>query len=187
MEEVQASATVLETFPELTGIEDDQLREAVVGIWLEVLAESAWERIEDVPKNPLKFPDDRNLVKHTRSVTRMALAIAEIAHEMHGLAYDRDLLIAAANLHDVSKMVEFTPETESRVSRFGHLIQHGVYGAHKALAKGLPIDVVHNILVHTGGSRYLPQTWEALIVHYADFVDSDGLALDAGSPLLLKK
>lgn len=179
---------VFETFPELSEIADAALRDAVVDIWLEVLAESAWDAIADVPKHPYKVPATRNLVDHTRSVTLMALAVAEVSERIQGIGYDRDLLIAGANLHDVSKMLEFEPsDAGGRASVFGHLIQHGFYGAHKIFEKGLPVELAHNVIAHTTTSRYVPQTWEAVIVHYVDYLDSDGLNLAHGVPLNIKK
>ncbi|WP_214402221.1 HD domain-containing protein [Pseudonocardia lacus] len=182
------AAEVLETFPELTGIADGALRDAVVEIWQEVLQESDWDHLDQVPKHPVKLPASSSLVDHTRAVTQMAVAVAEVAERVRGIPFDRDLLIACANLHDVSKLKEFEPSAEGgRASRFGYLVQHGVYGAHKMWQKNLPLEMVHNILVHTTTSRYLPQTWEAVIVHYVDYLDSDGLNLQHGVPLNIKK
>lgn len=179
---------ILTTFPELREITDDQLRDAVVDIWREVLAESAWGSIADVPKHPYKIPATRNLVDHTRSVTQMALAVAEVSERIQGIGFDRDLLIAGANLHDVSKLLEFEPSDDGgQASVFGHLIQHGFYGAHKIFEKGLPLELAHNVIAHTTTSRYVPQTWEAVIVHYVDYLDSDGLNLAHGAPLNIKK
>lgn len=180
--------TVLDTFPELLDISDAGLRDAVVAIWLEVLADSDWERLDDVPKHPYKVPADRTLVAHTRSVTQMAVAVAEVAERVQGIAFDRDQLIAGANLHDVSKLMEFEPsESGGQASRFGHLIQHGFYGAHKMWEHGLPLETIHNVIAHTTTSRYVPQTWEAVIVHYVDYLDSDGLNLLFGVPLNIRK
>lgn len=179
---------VLSTFPELLGIDDAALRDDVVDIWLEVLEESAWGRLGDVPKNPYGIPATESLVDHTRTVTRLALAVAEVTEELRGTTYDRDELIATANLHDVSKLMEFEPsEDGGRASRFGHLIQHGTYGAHKMWQKGFRVEMVHNILAHTFTSKYVPQTWEAVIVHYVDYLDSDGLNLVHGAKLNIKK
>lgn len=179
---------VLATFPELGDIEDDTLRGIVIEIWQEVLDESDWERLEDVPKHPHKLPASNNLVDHTRTVTQMAVAVAEAAQRVRGIGYDRDQLIATANLHDVSKLLEFEPSPEGgQGSRFGHLIQHGAYGAHKMWEKDLPMEMVHSVLAHTLTSRYVPQTWEAVIVHYVDYLDSDALNLQHGVPLNIRK
>ncbi len=179
---------VATAFPELEEIADVALRDAVISIWLEVLDESNWQRLEDVPKHPLKLPASSTLVTHTRAVTQMAVAIAEVVERVRGIPFDRDELIAGANLHDVSKLLEFEPSaTGGQASRFGHLIQHGFYGAHKMWEKGLPLEMVHNVIAHTLTSRYVPQTWEAVVVHYADYLDSDGENLLHGIPLNIRK
>jgi hypothetical protein len=62
-----------------------------------------------------------------------------------------------------------------------------MFGVHKAWEHGLPLDVVHAIAVHTKHSHDLPRTWEALVVHYADYVDTDGLLLAEGRKISLQK
>lgn len=73
---------ILETFPELRDIGDEALRETVVEIWLEVLEESGWDAVSQVPKHPYKVPASVTLVDHTRSVTQMAVAVAEVAERV---------------------------------------------------------------------------------------------------------
>jgi putative nucleotidyltransferase with HDIG domain len=180
---------VLSTFPELAEIKDESLRLKVATIWREVFTESPWKSLQEVPKNPETLPLAITLVAHTRSVTRQALAIAEVAKEIHGLDYDRDVLIASANLHDVSKLVEYEPKDDggAGLGEFGKKVQHGMYGVHEAFNHGLPLDVVHAIAVHTKHSHDLPRTWEALVVHYADYIDTDGLLMSQGAKISLQK
>jgi HD superfamily phosphohydrolase YqeK len=181
--------TVNELIPEIALIENEKLRTAVQDIWAESWRESEWESLAEVPKNT-ELPADRKLVTHTRSVTRMCISAAENLHEFYGIEYDRDIVIAAAILHDVSKLFENELAADgvtAQHSRFGKLIQHGTYGAFKAWEKDLPMDLVHNIIVHTRGSRNQVQTWEALLVHYIDYLDSDTLLFTHGKKLLLTK
>lgn len=180
---------VLSTFPELAQISDEALRLKVATIWTEVFAESSWKSLQEVPKNPQTLPATRTLVAHTRSVTLQALAIAEVAKEVQGIDFDRDVLIASANLHDVSKLVEYEPKDDNggSLSEFGEKVQHAMFGVHKAWEHGLPLDIVHAIAVHTKHSHDLPRTWEALIVHYADYIDTDGLLLTEGRKISLQK
>lgn len=178
---------VASVFPEVHEISSEELRRRVLEIWVDVWRESAWARIEDAPKNPENV-GDRPLYLHVRSVTQQAIATADIVQRLHGISYDRDLVIAASLLHDVSKLVEYEPSDAGAVkSRKGKLIQHGVYGAHKAWAHGLPDELVHVIISHTHSSGLKPSTWEGIIVHYVDYLDSDALLKDAGNPLLLGK
>jgi HD superfamily phosphohydrolase YqeK len=177
-------------FPEIDRIEDQALRRAVVAIWLEVAAECAWQRFEDIPKN-LEAERARRLIDHIRGVTRMALALAEVAKAENGTAYDRDHLIAMCLLHDVSKPLECEPDPEgrptggrvlpARKSAMGKLIQHAVYATHKCFAHGLPLAVTHAVNTHTHQSAHRSVTIEAAYLFYADYADSDSAIIPAGA------
>lgn len=172
-------------FPELAQIGSSELRRKVAEIWIDVWHESNWARIEDSPKNPKNV--SKPLSTHIRSVTQQALATAEIMKSLHGLEYDRDTIIAGGLLHDVSKLVEYEPSTAGSgiSSERGRLIQHAVYGAHKAWEKGLPDSIVHIIVSHTKNSNREPATWECVVIRYVDYLDSDALLWQEGKPLLL--
>lgn len=179
-------AHVRELFPELAEIRDRDLAARVVEIWAETWKESPWERIEDAPKNPDTVHLRHKLLPHTRAVTVQGIAMAKAVQTFHDIPINLDYVIAGCILHDVSKLLEYVPEGESAgKSAFGKLVQHGIYGVHKALEHGLPLDVVHIIGSHTTQSRLAPRTMEAIIVHYADYADSDVLMLEAGQRLLL--
>ena len=63
----------------------------------------------------------------------------------------------------------------------GRSIQHGVYTAHKVLQMGLPIELAHLIITHTHGSNVRANSFEASLLYYADFADSDaGILLKGG-------
>jgi putative nucleotidyltransferase with HDIG domain len=179
---------VASLFPELEQISDPSLREKVVDIWVEVWHESSWEKIEDAPKNPANLPDNRSLVDHTRAVTLEALAAAKVLEEVHHISLDHDTIVAASLLHDVSKLVEYERGDDgARTSQTGRLIQHAVYGAHKAWTRDLPEEIVHIIVSHTQNSRKAPRTLECAVVHYVDYLDTDALLFDAGEPMLVAK
>ena len=179
-------AYVRDLFPELAEISDRSLADKVVEIWAETWKASPWERIEDAPKNPETVHDRHRLVPHTRAVTVQGIAMAKAIRDFHGLPVNLDLVIAGCNLHDVSKLMEYEPKgADSGKSQFGAMIQHAAYGVHKALEHGLPLELVHIIGSHTTQSRLAPKTTEAIIVHYADYADSDVLMLESGQRLLL--
>ena len=188
MSVADALMSVERALPELALIQDPGLRQLTAAIWAETLAESEWQNIQDAPKNPGTLPDTRRLVEHSRSVALQALAVAETIERLHGIGFNRDELVAAALLHDVSKLLEYSPVGEGAgKSEKGRKIQHGFLGALKAVEHGMPLDVVHSIIVHTHNSRHMPQTHEAIIVHYIDYLDSDALLFAEHRPLLLKK
>lgn len=181
-------------FSEVDQIEDAKLREGVIEIWLELAAETAWERFEDIPKN-LDLEKHETLVGHIQGVTRMALALADIAKDIHGLPVDRDLLIAACLLHDISKPMESEPNPggpptggstpPAKKTEFGAKIQHGVYGAHKIWQKNLPktMDLAHLVITHTRASNTRAVSYEASLLFYADWADSDaGIITGGGKP-----
>ena len=170
-------------FPEVAEIQDSKMRQGVVDIWREIAAEMAWNRFEDIPKN-IKAERYRSLTVHIRSVTRMALSLAEIAKEDQGRSYDRDLLIAICLLHDASKPVETEPDPDGaaipgstvlpvRVSDLGSNLPHATYITHKVLEKGLGNRLAHLLITHTHSCNVRGKGWEAAVLFYADFADTD--------------
>lgn len=178
---------MLELLPEIEQIDDGALRGAVTSIWVRAWESSAWDALTDVPKSP-ELPEKRTLVTHTRAVTQIAARIAEVERTAHDIAIDADAVLAIALLHDVSKVHEFEKATDgARPSRTGRLYQHGFLGAQWMAEVGLGEDLIHGVIAHTPLSAVVPQTQEAVIVHYADFVDSDVQLLDAGRTLFCKR
>lgn len=169
--------------PELELIQNEAYKKAVLDIWTEVFMESDWDSIEDVPKSG-DAKEFRNL-DHTRSVTLQAAACADVVEKIYNFKVDRDALITAALLHDVSKFFEYNKDGSK--TKYGKLMQHGVTTAQKAEQHGLPLEIQHMIITHTGLSKIMPQSIEALILHYVDYLDSDLLLHVLGKPLFLKK
>ncbi len=185
-------------FPELDQIEDPALCQGVVDIWLDLAAETVWERFEDMPKN-LKEEKHMTLIGHIQGVTKTAVAMADVVEKLHGVEIDRDLLIAACVLHDITKPLESAPNPggpptggstpPAKITEFGAKIQHGVYGAHKIWAKGLPkaLELAHLVITHTRASSTRSTSYEAALLFYADWVDSDaGIVLGGGTPFAAK-
>ena len=111
-------ARVREEMPEIDWIKDDELRRKVTDAWAAAVASSSFSRIGDM--KPSGNYDSRPLRRgtqadHIRSVTRMAVKIAEeMASLFPDFAYDRDLLIAGSLCHDIGKVWEFDPENVKR-------------------------------------------------------------------------
>jgi len=96
-------------FLEINEIADKTIRKGVIDIWLKTARDCRWEQFEDVPKNT-GAEKDRRLTDHIRGVTLMPMSLADIAKRLHGTPYNRDYLIAACLLHDVSKPMETAPD-----------------------------------------------------------------------------
>ena len=196
---IQTSAEEIRAlFPELEQIQDPALRDGVIDIWLDLAAETAWERFEDIPKN-LKEEKHMTLIGHIQGVTKMALAMADIAESLHGVEVDRDLLIASCILHDISKPLESAPDPggpptgtsvpPGKITEFGEKIQHAVYGAHKIWEKRLPktLELAHLVITHTRTSNTRSKSYEAALLFYADWADSDaGIVLGGSTPFSAK-
>lgn len=177
-------------FPEVDEIGDPTLRSAVIDIWMEVAREMSWERLEDVPQNTRNL-SYRNLVRHIRGVTAVALQIAETARAMHGRSYDRDILIAACLLHDASKPLESQPDGEAKhgdvvsgkTSELGRQLPHAVYATHMILQRKLPLALAHLVVTHTHSVNVRGNCWEAAVLFYADYADTDAGVSQAGDTL----
>ena len=171
---------IKELFPELEQIKDEELRAKVASTWLEAIEKGEWgiDELESVPFT-LLIPDCKvSLATHTRAVTQTAINVARTLSEFYEktVKIDFDLLIAGAILHDVGKILEYAKERSKVVkSKTGKLLRHPFSGSALAYKHGLPEEVVHMIATHAkegdGGYR----STEAMIIHYADFINFESL------------
>lgn len=122
------------------------------------------------------------LVEHTLSVCRLCMSFCDLYPEL-----DRQVLLAAAVLHDLGKAWEYTSGPVRDMSDEGRLLGHIMIGLDvmepfvaDAMKKGLEPEVVthikHLILSHHGelefGSPKRPKTAEAFALHFADNLDA---------------
>ncbi|HIE08606.1 MAG TPA: HD domain-containing protein [Armatimonadetes bacterium] len=116
------------------------------------------------------------LLEHTLEVARMCEEVARIYPEL-----DRDLLLSAALLHDVGKVVEYSWDLRIERTDEGKLLGHVVLGAFIVAEKirkveGFPEDLrvrlLHCILAHMGkeehGSPVRPMIPEAFVLYHVD-------------------
>ncbi len=179
------AAYIQRLLPEINDLQDRLLASQVVQIWDEMWKESNWARIEDCPKGA--DVSEYKLVPHVRSVTQGCMAMARSVRANYGIPVQHDALLAGSLLHDASKLVEEDPAGgASKKTHLGKLIQHSAYTAHKAMALGMPLEIVHLIITHTRQSGMLPKTVEGIILHYVDYGDSDVLLQSLGKKLLLQ-
>ena len=169
---------VREELPEVALIGDRGLKEKVVEAWAYALVNSSFTSIRDIP--PAGNPDVNEAKRgdqtdHLRGVTRLAIGIAkEMASTYPELAIDTDVIIAGGLLHDVGKAWEFDPANRDRwkrsQKRFGRpSVRHPAYGAHICLSVGLPEEIVHIAMAHSGEGELLVRSLECMIVHQADY------------------
>lgn len=130
------------------------------------------------------------LLEHTLSMIQICEIMAKKYEKIN-----RDLLITGAVFHDIGKLEEYTYENGFiDFSDEGRLWGHISIGAHwlrqwiEQLEKtsGFPVELkrqlIHLVLSHQGrlehGSPVTPQTLEAMVLYYADEMDSKANALD---------
>jgi len=185
-----------DVFPSYDEIDDPALRAGVRDAYALALAETGWDDLRAVPWLPdeqarLGLPDETN-VEHVNDVAALATALAdELLARRPGLGLDRDIVVAGALVHDISKLYEFSPEgaaagdgraadatdadaTDDDRSSVGtdyyDLLGHPYVGVHVCEAAGLPVALSHIVLSHTGRTSVEPATPEAEVVKRADEV-----------------
>jgi putative nucleotidyltransferase with HDIG domain len=181
---------VRESLPEIGLIEDAALQDQVVEVHALALAETGFQRIEDIP--PSGVPESSLMrhgtqADHYRGVATMAIGMADGLEAVMGdIGIDRDLLIAGALVHDVGKAWEFDQWERwkgDRAKSGSPALRHPVYGAHLALVVGLPEAVVHCVAAHPylAEGSFVRASLETTIVQYADV--AFWKALEAGGQL----
>ncbi|NIM99294.1 MAG: HDIG domain-containing protein [candidate division Zixibacteria bacterium] len=167
-------------FPEIEQIKDRSLRDQVVSAWEEAVERSDWE-IEELESIPftLLIPDCKiNLVTHTRAVTQTSLKVADVILDFYKVRVhiSFDLLIAGAILHDVGKVLEYAKQGGGVVkSKAGKLLRHPFSGVALAYKHGLPEEVIHMIATHAREGDEGYRSVEAMLIHYADFINFESL------------
>lgn len=173
-------AEIIKLFPEIQKIRDKRLRDQIVSAWEEAVTRGGWgvHQLEFIPFT-LLIPDCRiNLVVHTRAVTQTVMRVADVLLELYKeqVKIDLDLLIAGAILHDVGKVLEYAKQGGGVVkSKAGKLLRHPFSGAALAYKHGLPEEVIHMIATHAREGDEGYRSVEAMIIHYADFINFESL------------
>ena len=167
---------IKKSVPIIDKITDEDLREKVKSAWAMSLQINGYKKIEDMPGTAMPestgFGDQS---MHINVVAYNALSIyenLEKAYKMN-LGLNKDILIAAAVLHDVGKPYEFSPENRERWNRERintgmPNVRHPAYGTYIAIAAELPEEIVHVVACHSPEGRYVNRSAYATIVHYAD-------------------
>ena len=129
------------------------------------------------------------LLEHVWSVTRIAGFLADhyaVYYDRLNPPLNKGVIVAAAILHDIGKLRELDYDpVEAKYTIQGSLVGHVLLGRDLVRESARKIGdfseetlllLEHAILAHHGkeafGAPKAPQTLEALIVHYADDIDS---------------
>ncbi len=170
---------ILALFPRLNDIESASLRESVLGVWEETIKRSDFS-IDDIEGRRIPFTllikalvadgvAQATFVEHTNEVTEAALLLAA-ALKRSGAGLERDHVIAAANLHDVGKLLEYSICQGAVVqNEQGRKLRHPFLGAAIAVKYDLPVDVIQAIFGHSKELADEKRTLLCKVVNRADF------------------
>ncbi|MBU1678842.1 MAG: HD domain-containing protein [Bacteroidetes bacterium] len=164
---------VLEIWPEIKWIENEELREKVTNCWIYALENSVLspEDLEKIPFSLLINNCDITFMNHKRTCVQLSVDIAKTIQKNFNMDINMDYLIAGAILIDVGKLLEYEIiDGKLGTCREGKLLRHPLSGVAIAARFDLPVDVQHIIAYHSKEGDLGKRTVESLIVHHADFV-----------------
>lgn len=172
---------------QLEKIQDDELRNKVVEVWVDGCRAGNWTAVEQLHNMPFTLLTDTcgvSFVEHTIAVTEGALALGKAqvdGYRSVPYAIDFDRLVAGALLHDVGKLLEIEQDGEGghRKSHAGMCARHPISGAILAARAGLDDELVNTIACHAKEGDGRPQVVETVFIHQADFATFN--------PLVMKK
>jgi len=168
---------VLDLWPEIEWIANEQLRQKTAMVWQKALEKSVLspEDLNRIPFTLLCGPDLKvTFMDHKRAVVHIARDSGNKMNEFFGeaLPVDMDILISGAILADVGKLLEYELDENGKAVQgsYGKLLRHPFSGVSLAESCGIPPEVCHIIAAHAGEGDMVKRTTEAYIVHHADFM-----------------
>lgn len=168
---------ILELWPELLWISDQELREKTARTWELALDRSVLvpADLHRIPFTLLAGPDLKvTFMEHKRSVVHIAQDAGNTMNALyHGeLPVNMDVLISGAILADVGKLLEYELDEDGKAvqSGYGRYLRHPFSGVSLAEQCGLPPEVCHIIAAHADEGNLVRRSTEAYIVHHVDFM-----------------
>ncbi|MEO9341041.1 HDIG domain-containing metalloprotein [Mesorhizobium sp. SB112] len=154
-------------------------REKVVTAWQSTWSSSSFKSIKEAPWDAVDF--DYTLADHVNEVTRAGLNLAAHIEREWEVSLDPEILVPILILHDVDKPLMFERK-EGRVERTAlyHEIPHGVVGGMLLKELGFPHHVVATVTTHSPRMPFPGRSWEAYVLHYADYLTCDHAMMRAG-------
>ncbi|RUT73043.1 HDIG domain-containing metalloprotein [Ancylomarina longa] len=169
--------TVKRLWPELTWIENEELRKKTAGVW-EIALERSILSVEDLSRIPFTLlcgPDLQvSFMDHKQCVVHIAKESGEKMNAFFKkeLPVNMDILISGAILCDVGKLLEYELDENGNAVQgsYGKYLRHPFSGVVLAEECGIPPEVCHIIATHAGEGNMVKRSTEAYIVHHADFM-----------------
>jgi len=166
---------ILDLWPELEWIVDEDIREKTAATWALALKRSTLNSsdLKDIPFTLLVPGLKVSFMDHKRCVVHVARDSGQHMNRFFGesLPVNMDVLIAGAILADVGKLLEYEKEKGKAVQgSYGKYLRHPFSGVSLAEQCGLPAEICHIIAAHAGEGDMVTRSTEAYIVHHADFM-----------------
>ena len=168
-------SNVLEIWPEINWIKDENLRTKTLDAWVYAIEKSPLEPkdLEEIPFSLLIKDCGISFMNHKRTCVQLAVDIAKkmINNFRDEIKVDMDILISGAILIDVGKLLEYEMvDGKLATSNYGKVVRHPFSGVAIASRFDLPPEVQHIIGTHSKEGDLGKRTVESIIVHHADFV-----------------
>jgi putative nucleotidyltransferase with HDIG domain len=168
---------VIDLWPELEWIQNDELREKTSRVWQLALERSVLsaEDLKRIPFTLLCGPDLKvSFMDHKQCVVHIARESGEKMNEFFKdeLPVDMDVLISGAILCDVGKLLEYVLDENGNATQgtYGKYLRHPFSGVALAEECDIPPEVCHIIATHAGEGNMVKRSAESYIVHHADFM-----------------
>ena len=166
---------VLNIWPEIKWIKDDNLRSKTLAAWVYAIEQSPLkpDDLEKIPFSLLIKDCNVSFMNHKRTCVQLAVDIAKIMVANFGddIKVDMDIMISGAILIDVGKLLEYEMvDGKLTTSSYGKIVRHPFSGVAIAARFDLPPEVQHIIGTHSKEGDLGKRTIESIIVHHADFV-----------------
>ena len=166
---------ILDLWPELEWIVDEDIREKTAATWELALERSKLTSsdLQEIPFTLLVPGLKVSFMDHKRCVVHVARDSGQHMNSFFGdsLPVNMDVLIAGAILADVGKLLEYEIVDDKPVQgSYGKYLRHPFSGVSLAEQCGLPAEICHIIAAHAGEGDQIRRSTEAYIVHHADFM-----------------
>jgi putative nucleotidyltransferase with HDIG domain len=169
------NSKVLELWPELLWIQDEDLREKTARTWEIALERSVLTPadLNTIPFTLLVPGLTVTFMAHKRAVVHIARDSGLKCKEFFGvdLPVNLDVLISGAILADVGKLLEYEMKDGKAVQgKYGAYLRHPFSGVALAEECKVPAEVCHIIAAHAHEGDLVKRTTEAYLVHHIDFM-----------------
>ena len=166
---------VLEIWPEINLIKDEDLKSKTLQAWVYAIAQSPLDPkdLEAIPFSLLIMDCNVSFMSHKRTGVQLAVDIAnKMVHNFGDeIKVNMDIMISGAILIDVGKLLEYEiVDGKLTTSNYGKVVRHPFSGVAIAARFALPPEVQHIIGTHSKEGDLGKRTVESIIVHHADFV-----------------